>query len=84
MYSPPGRLVVNRWKTFPNSRAYDFSLLHASARIKARNKEALITMKEEVMVCQSLGTICNGQIVTEQTLAEFAWHFEDHVPFLFS
>jgi hypothetical protein len=39
-------------------------------------------MKEEVMVCQSLGTICNGQIVTEQTLAEFAWHFEDHVPFL--
>lgn len=81
MSSPPGP-QVNRRKTLAGmaiTRAYGFSLRRASARIKAKRKAAPVAKKAEALVCQSLGIIRGGQVVTEQALAEFARRFEGQV-----
>jgi ABC-type multidrug transport system ATPase subunit len=61
------------------SRAYGFSLRRTSARLQARRKKAPVAKKAEALLCSSLGIISNGQLVTEQALAEFSRRFEGQV-----
>jgi hypothetical protein len=81
MSSPPRR-QADRRKTLAGTtiaRTYGFSLKRATARSGSRRKEAPVARKAESLVCQTLGIISNGQVVTAQALAEFARRFEGQV-----
>lgn len=81
MSSPPRR-PADRRKTLAGTtvaRTYGFSLCRAGTRTSAWRKAAPVANKAEVLVCQSLGIINKGQIVTSQALDEFARRFDGQV-----
>lgn len=47
------------------ARTYGFSLRRASAQIRACRKVAPVAKKVEALVCQTLGIISNGQVITQ-------------------
>ena len=78
--SPPKR-PTNRRKTLAGmtiARTY-LRRSTATTRTSARRKAAPVAKKAEALVCQSLGIISNGQVVTDQALAEFARRFEGQI-----
>jgi hypothetical protein len=81
MSSPPRR-QADRRKTLAGTtiaRTYGFSRKRATARSGSRRKEAPVARKAESLVCQTLGIISNGQLVTEQALADFSGRFRGQV-----
>uniref|UniRef100_A0ACD5US02 Uncharacterized protein n=1 Tax=Avena sativa TaxID=4498 RepID=A0ACD5US02_AVESA len=80
--SSPPRRPANRRKTLAGSdicRTYGFTLRRATERARNRRKVAPVAKKAEALVCQTLGIVSNGQVVTKQVLDEFARRFEDQV-----
>ena len=54
------------------ARNVDFSLRHASARIKAKRKAKPVAKEAETAVCRGLSIVQDGEEVTELALEEFA------------
>jgi hypothetical protein len=61
------------------ARTVGFSLRRASERVKARRKAAPVAKQAELTLCKGLGIIQDGEEITEQAMAEFAWHFKGRV-----
>jgi Tfp pilus assembly PilM family ATPase len=60
-------------------RTIGFTLKQASARNKAGRKTAPVAKRAEAVLCRGLGIIKDGEVVTEQAMAEFAARFQGQV-----
>jgi hypothetical protein len=80
--SSPPRRPANRRKTLAGvtiGRTIGFTLKQASTRNKAGRRAAPVAKRAEAVLCRGLGIIKDGEVVTEQAMAEFAARFQGQV-----
>jgi hypothetical protein len=84
MSSPPTR-PARRRKTLAGmdiskARTCTFSLRRNNSRVKARRHAAPVAQKAEALLCNTMGIVKDGELVTAQVLEDFASRFRGQIP----